>query len=480
MNFDPATIASSQSGRIESRRRRFSMPPLGQIRLWGTKSTVSLIDQAFTSAAGFSVNLLLARWMTASEYGAFAVAFAGYLFLTLFHNALLLEPLSVLGPSRHAQHLSLYFRAQLGIHSVLVWPLTLLSLAAAGIIFRFSPHSPLVGALIGGGIALPLLLLLWLVRRMCYVVQRPSMAVTGSSVYFVFSVGMLFVLHRFGRISPAIAFVAMAVGSLLGASLILLRAALASSGDTSRARVEWTGVFSENWKYGRWLVGSALLYSVSAFAQTFFVAGALGLAAAGILRAMQVPSLVMTQCVTAIGLLVLPHLSYEFGKGNQRTMRRKAMLVSVILGTAALCFAALLALGDNQIQRLLYGGKYAEYARLIPILALIPASNGLCTGYSMALRASQKPFYDLLSNAFAAIVAVVSTILFVRAWGVLGAAFSMVLSFAVMNAMAFIFFSALESGIRPEKAAKLARLTSEAAATPETRRLQRIALQDDV
>src|SRR5215475_4016688 len=70
-------------------------------RRYGRASCYSLADQAAAAAAGFGVNLLLARWLSASDYGIFAVVFAAYLFLSGFHNVLLLEPLSVLGPAFH-------------------------------------------------------------------------------------------------------------------------------------------------------------------------------------------------------------------------------------------------------------------------------------------------------------------------------------------------------------------------------------------
>src|SRR6266481_1993479 len=73
-----------------------------RVRVWGLKSVLSLVDQALTSGAGFAVNIFLARWLAPALYGAFAVAFAAALFVAGFHNVLLLEPLSVFGPARHA------------------------------------------------------------------------------------------------------------------------------------------------------------------------------------------------------------------------------------------------------------------------------------------------------------------------------------------------------------------------------------------
>ena len=415
------------------------------IRRWGAKSTLSLLDQALTSASSLGVNILSARWMSGNDYGAFAVAFAAYLFLTTFHNAMLLEPLSVIGPARHAERLQSYFRAQLHVHGILVWPLTVASLGAAFLLLRRDAQSPLVGALVGGGLALPVLLLLWLARRMCYVLQHPATAVMGSGLYCLTSLATIFALRAAHLVTPASTFLAMALGSVFGACLIFKQASLWKRENQTAADLTWSSVLGENWRYGRWLVGSALLYSVAISSQPFFLAGAVGLGAAGILRAMQVPSLVMTQTIAAIGLLVLPALSYEFGKGQRKRMLRKAIVASMMLGAGALCFAAVLAITREPVDRLLYGTKYPAFAAMIPLLALVPVANGAGTGFSMALRASQMPCCDLIANAFAALTAVLSTVWFVHRWGVFGAAASLVLSFGVMNAVTVLLFAMLNA-----------------------------------
>lgn len=417
------------------------------VRTWGMRSAASLVDQAFTSGVGLVASILLARWMSTADYGAFSVAFAAYLFLTVFHNALLLEPTSVIGPARHPHELLPYFRAQLRVHGVLVWPLTGIALIAAAILWRIVPASPLPGALAGGGLALPILLLLWLARRMCYVLQKPSIAVIGSAVYFGFSVTALLILRLMNRVTPASAFLALAVCSLLGACVIFREAGLARVPNESHPAVSWRKALLENWRYGRWLVASALFYAIATSTPTFFVAGALSLESAGVLRAMQIPSLVMTQTIASIGLLILPELSYDFGLGRLRALRRKAILAGMGLGFTALLFTLLLAWIGGPVEQLLFSGKYGRFASMIPVLALIPVVNGFGTGYSMALRACQKPYYDLVSNAVAAIASVLSTILLARRFGVFGAAAALVLGFFAMNLVGLIFF--VRSGRQP-------------------------------
>src|SRR5882724_10658872 len=132
-----------------------------RLRVWGIRSALSVFDQGLTAAVGFGVNVLLARWLLPNAYGAFAIAFAGFLFIAGFHNVLLLEPLTVMGPSGHAKRLPLYFREQLALHALFVGALSAVILLAGLVLWRITPESPLVGAVMGSGLALPFVLLLW-------------------------------------------------------------------------------------------------------------------------------------------------------------------------------------------------------------------------------------------------------------------------------------------------------------------------------
>jgi O-antigen/teichoic acid export membrane protein len=419
------------------------------LRVWGSRSALSLIDQGFTSGAAFGVNIFLARWVPANVYGAFAVAFAGFLFVSGFQNVLLLEPISVFGPSRYANRLPQYFKTQLSIHALLIGVLSTSVILAGLIVRHFSPDNPLVGAMLGGGIALPFMLLLWLARRMCYIMQRPATAAIGSASYLVFvGVGLLALKH-FALLGSFTAFALLGGGSLLSAVVLIWLLGILKDFPATQPAISWRLALKENWTYGRWLVGSVLLFSISSQAQTFLVAASLGLGAAGILRAMQIPSLVMAQVVTATGLLVLPTLSYDFGQGLIHRMRHKAVLVSVALLAVTLSFAALLAIEAPRIGYILYGEKYASQIWLMPILCLIPVANGAAMGFSMALRASQKPRFDLISNLFAAPIAIISAVVFMHFWGLAGAAASMVLSFIVLTGVTLVFFYSFSDETTP-------------------------------
>jgi O-antigen/teichoic acid export membrane protein len=422
-----------------------------RLRALGEKSLWSLVDQGLTALTGFCVTFLLARWLPAETYGAYAIAFAGYLFVGGLHNVIVLEPMSVIGPSRHAHGLREYFRAQISVHGILVGVCSAGVAGVALIVWLIAPAGPLPGAIVGSGLALSFLLLLFLARRMCYVLQRPLTAILGSGTCLMLTIPGLYVLRRFDQVSPFSVFLLVGAASLAGSSVVLRQIGGFRKSRVAAEWIAWDLTLRENWSYGRWLVGSTILYSVAGSVQMFVAAAILGLGAAGILRAMMLPASVMTQAVTAAGLLVLPGLSYDFGRGRVGLIRRKAVVVSGLLGAAGLCFAAVLWGFAGRAEHLLFGGKYAAYAWLMPMLALIPAANGLTMGFSAALRASQKPHYDLWANAVAAPVAIFSAVGFIRWWGVAGAAASMVTGFVVYMAVnCWCFYAAAGSGVGGE------------------------------
>jgi O-antigen/teichoic acid export membrane protein len=417
----------------------FSFAP-GRLRAWGLKSALSLVDQGLTSAAGFGVNLLLARWLAPDLYGAFAVAFAAFLFISGFHNVLLLEPLSVMGPSRHAGRLPEYFRAQMAVHGILVGVLSLIALVMGLILWRLAPGSPLVGSVLGSAFVLSLLLLLWLARRMCYVMQSPGIAVAGSAIYFVLVIAGLFALRFAGKVSPLGAFLLMGASSLFVTWILLHRLGVKSTGTLLQVSISWRAVLRENWAYGRWLTLTTALSWTLIQAQTFLAAGFLGLSAAGTLRAMQLPSLAMTQVIAATTLLVLPSMSQELGRGNIGRLRKKAMLSTMFLTTLGSFFVAGLFLFAAPIEGLLFGQKYSSFAWLIPVLGLVPIFTGFSSSLSLALRALRKSQFELLAYVLSAITALASGYVLMPRWGLPGAAASIVGSTGVLAIGVLICF----------------------------------------
>jgi O-antigen/teichoic acid export membrane protein len=393
---------------------------------WAGRGLLSCLDQGLASGVNFAVNVLLARWLVPAEYGAFSVAFTLFLFASGFHNALLLDPACVLGPARFGGRLPGYFKRVVCLHGA--WS-ALASLAIAAVALGMQ-NALLRRAFLGLALALPFLLLLWLLRRLCYVRSSPVSALLSSAALALVLMGCLYLLRRWARPSPFAAFLMMAAAALAASGAVWGRLGLGGGWSAIR-KGEFLDLARAHWQYGRWLSATSLLTFGVMHLQTFLIAGCLGLEAAGAFRAMFNLIQPMNQVTAAAAVLFLPNLSADFGAGRLDALRTKGILITTGLAAASLIYELILLCFGGRIERLLYGGRFAAYDWLIPLLGLMPIFIALPSGSSLVLQAVQKPQHYLIRGAMTGPVGIGSALVLTAWAGLGGAASSMVLTLAV-------------------------------------------------
>ncbi|HXN45446.1 MAG TPA: hypothetical protein VN893_02325 [Bryobacteraceae bacterium] len=399
---------------------------------WAGRGLASCLDQGSVSAVNFAANVLLARWLPSSEYGAFAVGFALFLFLSGSHNALLLDPACVLGPARFSNDLPRYLKRVVCLHAAWSLAVSLLVAAAALAIGDAS----LRRAFCGLAISLPFLFLLWLLRRLCYVAASPATALLSSATYAAFLIGGMYALHQWATPSPFAAFLVMAVASAAASATAWRKLGFGGG---------WGGILSgecldlarTHWQYGKWLGATSLLTFGVTQLQTFLIAGYLGLAAAGAFRAVFNLVQPMSQLTAAAALLFLPHLSADFGAGRAGSLRVKGALISAGLLSVALLYELVLLGFGPRIEEIAYGGRFRGYTWLIPLMGLMPVFSALASGWSLVLQAVQKPQHYLIRGAVVGPFGVASALLFTAWAGLAGAAASMVSNLALSTVVTF-------------------------------------------
>ncbi|MGE0652377.1 MAG: hypothetical protein AB7P12_11590, partial [Alphaproteobacteria bacterium] len=97
------------------------------LRKWLTSGFWAIVDQGTYAGTNFIVNIILARWLEPSEYGAFAVGYAAFVFVVVIHTSLVLEPVLVFHSGRFQTRSGEYLSALFG------WQL-ILGLSCAGLL----------------------------------------------------------------------------------------------------------------------------------------------------------------------------------------------------------------------------------------------------------------------------------------------------------------------------------------------------------
>ena len=391
---------------------------------WGSKAGIAVLDQTVFSGSNFLLNVLLARWLLPEHYGAFSLSFTVYLFFSGFHNALILEPMSVLGTAKYSHGLKKYLAGQFIIHGVVTGSIGLLMLSTGLIllVFRLVEHV-LALFLIGMGLCLPLMLLMWLARRSCYVLGRPSLALISSTVYsFVLIFGAVFLKNPDRSAGPIEWYLLLGVASLAGSLLIFANPTMVRFGASN-----WLSLFREQWSFGKWIVLAAFLNFAGTQIQIFVVASRLGLDQAGAFRALQNFMLPMMQIIAAVSIMMIPSISFEFGKQNFRLMNSKAKKVVVALVAISFVYLIALFIFSRPAEQVLYDGKFSEFTPLIPLLGLVPLITAMEIGFSLVVRSLQRPLYHAISTGAMALASIIFSIFFVDIWGVQGAVVSLIL-----------------------------------------------------
>jgi O-antigen/teichoic acid export membrane protein len=402
---------------------------------WIRKGVGALADQGMVSGSTFVLNIFLARWLGAEQYGAYAIAFSIFLFMASFHNAMLLEPMSVFGPGDYRRSLPQYLGQLVRLHFAVTAALTGVLCIASVVVGLVGRTTLLAPGLWGTSLALPFILFFWLWRRAAYLEAKPNVAIRGAITYAATSLALMCLLEGLHRLTSFSAFLIQAIAGLT-ASLVLIwsiRPQLWSLGHA------FASILRRHWKYGRWVAISAFVFWLNGNAYYVVAGSLLGMHNVAGLRAIQNFVQPVIQFLAAISLLILPRASSWFSDKDRRSFRRNMIWVTLLYTGAATLYSVVAVVLGHPLIALVYRGRYTEYSYLLPWLALGVLLTAVAQGPTIALQAMQSPNEVFIGYAIGGIT-IVPGIVLTRYYGVLGAAFGLALS-----SLAFLLYVAYRS-----------------------------------
>lgn len=388
-------------------------------RSWVGKGLAAILDQGLVSGSNFLLTVLLARWLQPEQYGAYALAFAIFLLLSLLQHALLLEPMSVLGPSLYRGRRRDYLGSLLWIYAVLAAAIMALLGIASLVAYYLALPGGMAGALAGLTLAAPCVLLLWLVRRAFYLELAPGQAASSSVFYCALLLGGLVIVYRSGWLSPFTAYLLMALAALLVTVLRLLRLKPVVSRRANPLSIR--EVWQQHWAYGRWSLATAVLSWLPHHSLPLLTIIFVSMAEVGGLRAVMNILLPVNHTVVAISLLFLPYVSGLFGERGAAATRTPVQRVSILYLSGGVAYWALATLFKEPIFHALYGGKYMEFVYLVPWACAASVFGTVMHASFIGLRAMQSPASVFVANSAGAAVTLVLGIAGAWMYGLPGA-----------------------------------------------------------
>jgi len=412
--------------RLKGISQRMGTSRLGQIGWrWSKKGFWAVTDQGLFAASNFLLNLLLARWLLPTDYGAFTVAFTISAFVGVLHTSLLTEPMMVFGPGRHKERLSEYVGALFYGHLGFVL-LSSSSLILVGLGFLGWGSTQLSTVLLALAFTSPLIYFLWLMRWACYARLTPHTAAFGGGIYMVLMLFGAYILYWRGWLSAISALVVMGVSSLMVSLWLAIHLKVRVP---SREDELTRDALKKHWEYGRWSVATRILYWTPTNIYYLLLPIWGGFAASASLRALMNLILPILNVNIALSALLVTYLARAREGDRFRLLVRYACVPFVV---GPVLYWMLLGVFHGPVVALLYGGKYSEHADQLWLLGLIPIAVGVTQVASSALKALERPdrlFWAYIpSTAVALPIGVASVFI----WGTTGAVIALVFTYAMM------------------------------------------------
>lgn len=386
---------------------------------WVTKGGVAVVDQGLTTGSNFLITVLLARWLTAEQYGAFAVAFAIYNLGLMLYQSILLEPMSVYGPSVYLNRLRSYFKSLWILHLTASLLVFFLLVASAGIAFYLGAAGSLSGALVGIALASPLVFLSWLVKRAFYLQLRPGPSAASAFIYCGLVISGLVLSHKYRLLSPFSALLLMGIAALGAAIPLVLY--LYRDLPLGAGSVKFSEALSRHWGYGRWALATSTLQWVPNSIFYPIVSSLSGMAEAGQLRALMNFQSPVFQGYIALTSLLLPYAARIHNRQGSAGSGVLSRRISWLFVCGAVVYWCVLLLFRAPAFRILYSTKYSDVSYLLPIVALSSIFWCAFVGPATTLRAMDSPASILVAVSISSVVSAVVGIVATWAFRIQGA-----------------------------------------------------------
>jgi O-antigen/teichoic acid export membrane protein len=230
-------------------------------------------------------------------------------------------------------------------------------------------------------------------------------------------------------------FIAMGVSAVAVSCLLLKRLRPIFQSDLSD-KEQWI----EHWQFGRWELSAVGFNWISQNISYTLTAGFLGMAQVGAVKAIMTLFLPLTQSMSALRRLLLPHLASTSDRNGNRGAVNSVWTIVAIYLLGALVYGIAVSVAAKPLFRLLYGGKFMEYSYLVSWAAVAPLFGLPGHVIDMGLRAIRSPKSIFVASCLSAVACICITVPLTWAFTIRGAIASIVISSAILLVIITVIF----------------------------------------
>lgn len=384
-----------------------------------------LADQSLSSLSNFIVGIAVARSVSVSEFGVYALAFSVYSLILGISRALTTEPYAVVFTAAPESEVKWARAAASGIALAVGVAFMIVALAVSQTVPAGTRSIIVVLAMV-----MPGLLVQDSWRHIFFAAGKGSSAFANDMLWTLLLIPAFAVVFLVGRVSAAS--LLLAWGSAAMASAVVGMVQARTVPNPLHAAL-WLRKYRMLWP--RYLGEGAAINGAQQM--VFFALGLVaGLAPVGQLKLVMVILGPVNVLVQGIGVVAVPEAARALKSGRKR-QNFVAVGISVIVAVGSLTWGLLIYLMPDHWGTALAGAGWAAASFLVLPMFLTQVFNGANTGPAVSLRAmgAARRSMWIRIGASGAVVAFAGS--GVVLWGVAGAAWGMTLA-AALNAVLWI------------------------------------------
>ena len=399
-------------------------------------------DQAVVSGTSFLALIMLGRWSGPDQLGAYAVAASVLALMLAAQESLITRPYTIQldrFPGAAAEHAfsSLVLSILLSVVTMCVLGTAALALSAVG---AHQGLSEIAWALTATA---PFVLMREFARRFAFAHLKIFHVLIVDGAVAAVNLGLLFWLSSTGRLSAVTALWAVGVSCAIG-----------SFGWLYTARNEFAFCFGQfrtilkaSWGLGKWLLSGQLALQVQGYVAYWLTLVIAGATVTGVYAAcMSIVSFANPMLFGFFNILI-PKSVRALRSEGRAGLRRQAVLDSLLLAALMGAFSLLVVLAGEDVMGFVYpGAEYQGHSQVLTVLALSALAGAIGAPASIALASAEHTRAVAGVMTFTAVLNVALVWALMTYWGLLGAAYAVLIAEVVGSLGRWIAFLALVPG----------------------------------
>jgi O-antigen/teichoic acid export membrane protein len=396
----------------------------------------AFLDQAFSLSAVFVVNILLARTLSQSDYGGFALYFSLLGFLSGIHNAGILEVFTIFSSGCYREKFSEYLNFAFDLNRKLIIFITFIFILIISLKHYFLHSYDF--SLIALSFSIGLVMLNSFARRVNYSAGNYLQQFKNSFFYFLIVVSLLFIGYW------------LKVLTVSYVLLILGVACLPSFFQFNRLFIkirpltfleDSPGYWGMHWKHSKWIVATAFVIQIFLYSSYWIIGLFSSVEEVASFRAFQNIVLPINLFFISLSYILVPKMAriyHEYSFAAFHKLVNKSLL---FVGCISFVFVLIMIFCGTWLLELVYGLKYQDNSYNSVILILSSCLLGFAGIFNDALKAAGNSKYNFYGYLCGALFSLSLGVYLIKVYHLTGACYGNLIS-------SFVYFFILFAGYK--------------------------------